>query len=405
MTLYRSLSLCALSSLVVTACGSSAEVMPEWCTSESGDPLIVFSANDPRPLALREVWRRGGLREGEELARPGTPTIDRLGRVALVDESLGEVVVIGEDGRWLGPVIRQGNGPEDVRAPVAVAWADDGSLLILDFGRMVISRRAVPEGRVVGEQPVSEDAVGRLVAANEIHPSAFSVASTGDLLTEPRARLGDEEDAALSVQLLKYDGRNPESAPTTLMSLETEPLVEGRTWIAPGFPQPLVGLGPRGVVAIAGDTETYRVRILGSSGADSVVICRNAEGVPLTRLELGDTLLDLSATDPAEREREEFRRWLSEATRPPVPLPVGRLIIGSTGRLWIQREREDPLRFRPPGGATYDVFSTAGSYLASVTAPDGVVLYGESQDLVIGYAVGDLDETSVVAFELVWPDE
>lgn len=402
--LYRSPSMCAVCVLALAACTGSPEVIPEWCTGVSGDPLIVFSADTPKSLTIHEVWRRGGLREGEELARPGTPSIDRLGRVALIDESLGEVIAIEGDGRWVGPVVRQGNGPEDARVPAAVAWGDDGTLLILDFGRMVISRRALPAGNVVDEQPVPEDAVRRLFAASEIHPSSFIITSTGALLTKPRARLGGGPEAGLSVQLLKYDGQDSEGAPVTLMSLETEPLVEERTWIAPGFPQPLVGVGPGGVVAVAGDTETYRVRILDSTGADSVVICREAEGLPLTRLELGDTLLDLDSTDPVERELEEFRGWLSEATRPTAPLPIGRLFVGSTGRVWVQREREDPLRFRAPGGATYDVFSAAGSYLGTVTAPDGVVLYGEAHELVIGYAIGDLDETSVVAFELLSPD-
>ena len=92
-----------------------------------------------------------------------------------------------------------------------------------------------------------------------------------------------------------------------------------------------------------------------------------------------------------------------ESRRPESPISMGRMFFGSNGRLWVQRDRENPFHFGPPPGASYDVFSPAGGYLGTVKAPNGVTFYGESDEWVIGYEVGELDETSVVAYQLLVP--
>ena len=86
--------------LAVSACSPTASPVPGWCAGVGGDPSIVFNGGESQPLELREVWRRGGLQAGEELARPDPPAIDGSGRVVLSDWGLGEVVAIGENGRW-----------------------------------------------------------------------------------------------------------------------------------------------------------------------------------------------------------------------------------------------------------------------------------------------------------------
>lgn len=386
---------------LIAACGPSGDAVPEWCVGEIGEPTIVFSSGALRQLTLREVWRRGGLQAGEELARPDPPAIDRFGRVVLSDWGLGEVLAIGEGGEWLGPVLFWGEGPAEVGLPVAVQWAEDGSLLFLDFERRQVSRRAFPSGEVLATYPIPDGVMRWVFLAGEVHWGWISLVPSGDLLLSPRNRLGTEPNAPLTADLVLFDVDDTEGETESLINLEVTPLTEGRTLIAPGFPKPIGAVGPRGIVAVAGDTEDYRIRILAGDRSDSLVICRDASSIPLTRAELGDTLFPERSVDPIERELDALRLMLLDAKRPSRPVALGRMFFGSTGRLWVQRDRENPFHFGPPPGATYDVFSQTGKYDGTVQAPDGVTFYGESDEWVIGYEVGDLGETSVVAFEVL----
>jgi hypothetical protein len=396
-------SLTMLWALMLGACSPRSEVVPEWCMGKVGEPVILFSSEVPQDLTLREAWRRGGLQLGEELARPDIPAIDRLGRVVMSDWGLGEVLAIGENGEWLGPVVFWGGGPEEVGLPVAVQWGEDGSLLFMDFERRQISRRSDVTGEVLEAYQIPEGIFRWVYLAGEVHWGWISLSPSGDLLLAPRARAGPEPNAPLTAELVVYDADDPKGEPQVLMSLEVTPLTEGRTLIAPGFPQPVGAIGPRGVVAVAGDTEEYRIRILAADRSDSVVICRDAPALPLTRAELGDTLFPERSVDPLQREMEALRLMLREGRRPGNPIAIGRMFFGSTGRLWVQRDRENPFHFGPPPGADYDVFSPSGGYFGTVKAPEGVTFYGESAEWVIGYEVGDLEETSVVAYEILVP--
>ena len=284
---------------------------------------------------------------------------------------------------------------------MATQWAEDGSLLFLDFERRQVSKRSYPSGEPLGTHPIPEGVMRWVFEAGEVHWGWISLLPSGDLVLAPRSRGGTEPGSALTASLLLFDVEDSDTEPNVLMSLEVTPLTEGRTLIAPGFPRPVGAVGPQGVVAVAGDTEDYRIRILAEDGSDSLVICRDVPSLPLTRAEVGDTLFPERAVDPVERELDALRLMLRDAKRPREPIALGRMFFGSTGRLWVQRDRENPLGSGPPRGATYDLVSPAGTYVGTVRAPDGVVFYGESDEWLIGYEVGELGETSVVAYEVL----
>jgi hypothetical protein len=395
------LALPLISLSALAACMSADDAVPEWCVGEVGEPAIVFNSGALRQLTLREAWRRGGLQAGEELARPDPPAIDRFGRVVLSDWGLGEVLAIGVGGEWLGPVMFWGEGPEEVGLPVAVQWTEDGSLFFLDFERRQIFKRAFPSGEGLAAYPIPEGVMRWTFMAGEVHWGWISLLPSGDLLMTPRNRTGTELNAPMTAGLVLFDVGDPDAEPEDLLSLEVPPLSEGRTLIAPGFPKPIGAVGPSEVVAVAGDTEDYRIRILAADRSDSLVICRDASSIPLTRAELGDTLFPDRSVDPIERELDALRLMILDAKRPSRPVAMGRMFFGSTGRLWVQRDRDNPFHFGPPSGAIYDLFSPGGGYFGTVQAPEGVTFHGESDDWVIGYEVGDLGETSVVAYDVL----
>lgn len=382
---------------VCVACTDAETAAPSWCRSRSEGAVVRYST-ESRTLLLQEAWRRGGLREGEEVVHPEAPSVDRLGRVAFIDRALEDVVVIGEGAVWLGAVLEQGDGPDEVGLPVTVAWGPDGTLLVADFQRQQLRRWSVGEEAGAAVRPIPEGVLDWVYRAGEVHWGWLSLAPTGDILLDRRGRA--DADAPVETQLEKYPVRDV-GPPQVLLRVEASPLTARRTLVAPGFPRVLGAIGPEGEVAVAGDSEHYAVRTLATDGSDSVLVCRDTPGVPLSRGERGDTLIE--GDGPRRAASEELRGWLVDAERPSQPIPIGRLFFGSTGRLWVQRDRPNPFHLGPPPGGIYDVFSDAGRYVGTVQPPPGVTLYGESEAWVIGYEVGGFDETSVVAYEVVEP--
>lgn len=385
--------------VVLCGCGLDDQV-PGWCVAP-GSPTVALASGPDVPLTLQEVWRRGGLVEGEELGTPGEPAIDLDGRVAFFDRVIGEVVLIDADRRWHGAVMRYGEGPGEVGLPVSVQWATDGTLMVLDWGRRQISRVDVSSGQNYEGVGVPDRLFSWISAAGEAQQRWARLGPGGEVLLAPRRP--SEVDGEFRVQIELYGPG--ESEPVTLVDQPLESLSEDwRVRAAPGVPIPLSAPGPAGVVALAGDIPNYRVSILGSDQSADVLVCRLVEGLPLTRAEVGDTIFPPEITGPGRDGRESLALALRSAEVPGPPAVIGRMFFGSTGRLWVQRERPDGFDFGTPlRGGLYDVFSSEGRYEGTVRAPAGATIFGESRAEVIGFAVGDFGETSIVGWKLIAP--
>lgn len=136
-------------------------------------------------------------------------------------------------------------------------------------------------------------------------------------------------------------------------------------------------------------------------------MCRDAEPLPLTAAERGETLAEFLGEEGSEIPEiyEYLRAAIQEAERPDQAAPFGRLMLGAGGRIWVQRER--PPTF--PGsrelvhgrtGALHDVFAPDGSYLGEVRMPEGEALQAALGDTIWTFETGELNETWVRALEL-----
>jgi hypothetical protein len=77
------------------------------------------------------------------------------------------------------------------------------------------------------------------------------------------------------------------------------------------------------------------------------------------------------------------------------------MFFGEGGRIWVQRERLDPLTaYSPVEGGSYDIFGKDGDYTGTVIAPGQVVLFGEGGGRVFGFERGEFDDLRLVAFVL-----
>jgi hypothetical protein len=277
--------------------------------------------------------------------------VSTSGWIAIADWQLGTVMVLDSAGGWIGPVTHQGEGPGETRLPVTASWTRTGALSILDGADLSILRLQPPDFRFLDQAPAPRTLLQKSFAAGEI--LAVFLDPDGRVgVQPPRERLDATGRARDVFAIESADGSVDTLLSDTTRIFDAPPL---GGLVVPGHPTPLAAVGAGGGLAVAGDVPHYRVRLLGATLRDSLVICRDVPAAPLT-----------------------------------------------AGELWVQRDRSDPLTPQaPPPGATYDVYGAGGTYRGTLTAPPHAVLYGEIGKLVIGLETGAYDETSVVAYRLV----
>lgn len=424
--------------------GCAAAEPGEWCppaavgvevVANSGAGVWESAGAVPR---LVELWRAGGLREREELAQPIHLAVSPTGRAAIPDFGLGEVVVIEADGRWSGAWGGKGSGPGELTMPVAAAWGDDGRLVAFD----VVAPKVVHLTDVTraGEGVSAAEGVG--AAEDRAVTPAFTapVVSSGELLwagvqpsgaallqpahlplTDETTTRGGAPDAAGAGAASAADlatraaatgaaatGRRlalilrlppGAAAPDTLARGIVRTVPEGRPfagWTLPGWPRPVAAVGPGRMLATGGEDGAYRVVIHDDEGRPTRQVCRAAPALPLSAEEAGrgevpEAMRDLAAA-------------LRDAPRPDALAPYGRIFLDADGRLWVQRERPNPFdgagAMLGVAGARYDIFDDEGRYLGELRAPPRARLQAALGDTVWAFEVGELDETTVVAYRV-----
>lgn len=376
--------------LVLAAAGCNGTAIPEWCVAPDGAALRL--AQEPAgwstPPELPTAWRIDGSDPGRELMLPTSAAIsDEVERIAIADVGLGEVVVIGLDGDWIGRWGRSGAGPGELRAPYAVAWRPDGGLIVYDpaASKLVVFDSA---GTTLDDRPVDP----AFTAALGGGARSIQLAGSGLLLAEPGASMRGEGDTRMHTIL--RGGLPGGRVDTVLQSLVPAVLVAGAPPMsAPGFAVPLGAIDGDSILVLAGDSPEYRVRVY-RDGRLSHVICRDVQPQPFTEAE----------AEPTDEEvPEPVVTAMANAERPSSPASIGRVVIDEEQRIWIQRDRPHALTGLDfvigRSGALYDVFDRDGVFLGEVRLPRRVRFLGATDDLVIGLASSELDELSVVALE------
>lgn len=379
--------------VVAAACGEPPGA--EWCPEPEG-VLTVVNRGDgawgDREPRFEELWRAGGTREGEELAFPLGAAASQEGRVAIADFLLGEVAVIEPDGTWRGPWTRRGEGPGEVRRPVAAAWDGQGRLVVLDLAasRVVYLASGGPTG---DDLPVAPEFIAHAVAGGQLSWAGVRPDGTALLILPPTPPAGAAAGSLPVSALLAL--RPGAGSPDTLARLEAPSLAPARDEPAPGWPRVRAAVaGER--LAVGATDGVYMVDIFGPEGAHALRVCRDAEGLPLREDEVGSAA-------PAGQNFLQDR--VRSAPRPASPAPIGRLVLGTGGRLWVERERpsvlarEEAFYGRP--GARFDVFDPEGRYLGEVRAPEHARIQAAAGDTLWAFEFGEHDEASLVAYRLV----
>jgi hypothetical protein len=302
--------------------------------------------------------------------------------------------------------------------PVAAAWGDDGRLAVFD----VVAPKVTHLADATRASESVSAAEGSSAAEDRAVTPAFTapVVSSGELLwagVQPSgaallqaAHLPHPDETttrgATTGRRLALILRLPSgaAAPDTLARGIVRTIPEGRPfagWALPGWPRPVAAVGPGGVLATGGKDGAYRIVIHDDEGLPTRQVCRDAPALPLSADEAGrgevpEAMRDLAA-------------GLRDAPRPDALAPYGRIFLDANGRLWVQRERPSPFdgtdALLGVAGAHYDIFDDEGRYLGELRAPPRARLQAALGDTVWAFEVGELEETSVVAYrveEVVW---
>jgi hypothetical protein len=241
--------------------------------------------------------------------------------------------------------------------------------------------------------PIADEATTRGAASDA---KAATASSTADLATGAAATVAAATGRRLALILRLPPGA---AAPDTLARGIVRTVPAGRPfagWTLPGWPRPVAGVGPGGVLATGGQDGAYRVVIHDDEGRPTRQVCRDAPPLPLSSAETG------RGTVP--EALRELAAALRDAPRPDALAPYGRIFLDADGRLWVQRERPSPFDAADAmlgvAGAHYDIFDGEGRYLGELQAPAGARLQAALGDTVWAFEVGELDETTVVAYRV-----
>lgn len=386
VTARRATALAGLAALALGGCATSA---PEWCAAGDAAEVVMVPARGATEARLEQVWRIDGTADGRELVLPaGAAVSGALGRAAVVDFELGEVMVVGLDGSWLGRWGRRGSGPGEVGHAVAARWNEDDHLEVYDPGnaRLLIFDG---DGNAVG----GHEANAAFTAALGGGVAWISFGAGGTLLARPmdgRATGDGEAEYAVLGGLAAGSG-------VDTVARASVPAVEVRGWLevpAPGWPVPHAAVSPDMVMAVAGVGPEYRVELRDASGTR--VLCRVVEPQPVGADE---------RTPPGADAGAEMRAAVARAPAPSRPAAIGRLAWDDDGRLWVQRDRARAFSIEDGAigaeGALFDVYQGT-ELLGEVRLPERVRFLGASGSLVLGVHGDMLDVYSLVGYRLTF---
>ncbi len=375
-----------LSAFLLTALIASCDVpgsAPCEVAAPNGQVVTNTSVGVwPADLSWREVWRAGGLNEGEVLVRPAGIAVSPDGSVAVVDWGLGEVILLGPDGEWQGAVSARGEGPGEVQAPVAVTWADANTLLILDVSAFRIVALDPASGSA-SVTPVDPAFLAPVFAAGQVRFVALQPDRTVWLEFPGPVADGWEERS-----FVRWSPDRPVN--DTIMGSRARGFA-GATLAA--WPRSLLGVGPETWVVSDPDGR-YELEVFERDGRSLVRFCHAAEALPLSPAERGE--------DPDAEMPDALRDALRELDESRNPAVISRIVVDLDGRIWVQRDRPLPGEFAGHGaaGAMYDVFLPSGRFLGSIRLPDEQRLMEARGRRVWTIHTGSLGESSIVALEI-----
>ena len=248
---------------------------------------------------LEEVFRVGTVAgdDWESFSQVPNVAFDAASNLYVFDPENARVIVVDPSGSFVRQIGAPGEGPGELRRPLAMSVHRDGTVAILDLGHQswVVYP---PEGEPRMVRASLEDGVPN--EGIHPHPDGGMVAAGVGIRVRmssggPPQLPSDERPSFIPIRRFTLDGEAPQVIhqawrPPEAGGTEEETRFqqgEGRTMavrMAPmvGFdPEPLLAVLPDGRMALA-DSTTYRVTLLDAAGSEVGVLERPISPTPVT---------------------------------------------------------------------------------------------------------------------------
>ena len=348
---------CAAWGLCALAACTAARDESAVQRSDSAGIEIVVSGGPDRELAwqFQRLFTLGGADDGPEAffrLAPGLIGSDGGGNLFVLDPTNARVAVFDADGRFVGTMGSRGNGPGEFGMPASLSVSPDGAVAVFDFAKGRLVRFDVAR-RIVEEQPFPTfPAPNRQRHFEQLHDTTVVAAST--------AR---RDEGALHQVLRQIVGAD------TLVLLEL-PLPQpemalyeqcgGGLQLPPIFAPEIAWAARPGTVA-ASSTAEYAIAFW-NAGRVARIVRRDIKPVIATR--------DQAIRHLGEGYRINFGRgpclidpaeMVDKRGYADVVPPIGTVLLGPSGELWVRRFTVDPEAVAP-----IDIFDAGGAYVGTL---------------------------------------
>lgn len=300
------------------------------------------------------------------------------GQIYAIDWNSPRLVAFDRLGRYLGGFGQEGAGPGEFRNPVATFLEPDGTLMVWDVGRSILSRWS-PSGELQGEERAPVQYWGPGFAA---HRDAVITVTT-------------EEDPSGARMVQRLVTVSPDEDLRTLHEL---PIELGVMRVGGGaMPAPKI-LAPSLIWAAKGDRvyvlngPGYRIDVY-NGGKLTRSMRRDVPSIPVSR----DLALEAVESGPGpysgfmRRANVTAEQIVSSVGHEKLTSPVQAIAIDPDGRIWVTRTHDG---LRP---AEIDILSAHGEYEGSLVAPGLPVAFLSASEFV---ALQVAEETGIVRLVL-----
>lgn len=399
-----------------------------------GAAIPVLMAAIAAPVAAQEVVRLPqrdqamagslaqvfavGKEEGEHyevFSNVPSVAFDGNGSLYIVDRDDGRVLVFSKEGRFARQIARQGEGPGELRIPMAVAVTSEGIVAVFDMANRALSlfdregtyqslARLDPRYGMI-QAPIRAGAGGGLLMAG-------SQVTMGGRGAPPAIR----DSLPILLMTLGETAQTrpifaaPSPAPRLAVS-GGENTREVRMTPPPTF-SPAVSWSPMpdGRLAVASGTD-WRIQIVGPNGAVTSVLERPIRARPVSErdreaaratrreaLESGAGMVRVENVNGRERmsvggsglPADQVERMLASMEFAAVVPVIRGIRTDAEGRIWVQREGG-------PGATAHpiDILTSAGAYLGTLRGealpdafgPGGLAAFITANDLGVQIVV------------------
>lgn len=285
-------------------------------------------AHGRRTLELQEQWRIGGIDDEETLIGViSQAAVDADDNVYLLDAQLVTVLIYDAQGRFVGQVGREGDGPGEIHRPTGVVLMPDGTVgLVQGFpGRIVkVALDGTPAGQI---NPGGAAIEGGFFTLRRAAVAGSSLYLTGALITR------DDTRRTIDWQLSRCDGEgNTETVYAELT--DRRDFASMRRDETSGYFPNTWTVSADGRVWVPPTRNEYRIDVYEKEGELSRSITRAYESWERTGEEIERTRQRMT---PQGRGRRAQREW--EVVVEPTERDVMQLRVDPEGRLWVLSSR------------------------------------------------------------------